>query len=110
MVVHLAFSEHAVTVESCHLHRRRVVRALGDDVVIDPTRVLDGSDDEESTTEAARCSTEAARSGLRVSPRIAASVTPHVEPAAHMAGGEVPAHGLCNVVPKDWAAQPDRSY
>jgi hypothetical protein len=32
-----------------------------------------------------------------------------VEAVVDPAGGEVPAHGLCNLVPKDWAAQPDRS-
>lgn len=110
MVEHLALGEHTIVAESSDLQRGRVVRTLGEDEVIDPASVLDGPHDEEPTTGVLRRpTTEAALLGLRVSPWVATSVAPHAEAVADPAGGEVPAHGLCKLVPKDWAAQPDRS-
>jgi hypothetical protein len=52
MVEHLALGEHPVAAERRDLHRRRVTRTLGEDERFGPTLVLDGSNDEEATTEA----------------------------------------------------------
>lgn len=110
MVEHLPLGEHTVIAHSGDLQRGGVIRALGEDVVLVPTIVFDGPDDEEPATGRLRrfATTETAPLSLRVQPRVTTSITPHVEAVADPAGGEVPAHGLCKLVPKDWAAQPDR--